>query len=150
MKKGITAAVLALVLVGLVWAICILIEKACALNMGSEMKLPLLAIGGVILLLLVLAAVSVLFGVFGLSDKTQALALPEGSVRAVLALSLVVLFAILSVFLFNSLSNRPQRMVSGLAETDKNAFLNNNKTASDIQADREGHRDEQNLRYHLS
>jgi hypothetical protein len=72
-------------------------------NSGPEVLLPLLAIGGLLGLLVVLAMVSVFFQTIGLSNKEQALALPEGSVRAVIALSLIVLFAILSVYLYATL-----------------------------------------------
>jgi hypothetical protein len=70
---------------------------------SNEVRLPVLAIAGVFLLLGALALVSVAFSLFELSDKTQALGLPEGSIRAVIALSLIVLFAILSVYLYASL-----------------------------------------------
>jgi sporulation protein YlmC with PRC-barrel domain len=73
---------------------------------GLELTLPLVVIAGVVILLLVLAVVSLLFAYFQLGDPKQALGLPEGSVRAVIALSLVVLFAIVSIFLYESLSMR--------------------------------------------
>lgn len=132
MKKAIIAAITVVVLIVLFYVVYALIGKICAVNLGAEVKLPLVAIAGVILLLLVLAVVSVAFGVSGLSDKTQALALPEGSVRAVIALALVVLFATLSVFLFESVSSGPARTVPSLTEAQKDEFLKNNKTATDI------------------
>ena len=70
----------------------------------SDITLPLLAISGVSVLLVSLALVSISFATFGLSDKTQALGLPEGSIRAVIALSLLVIFAIVAFSLFASLS----------------------------------------------
>ena len=72
-------------------------------GLTNEISLPLLAIAGVIALLGALALVAIGFALMSMSDKTQALGLPSGSVRAVIALSLVVLFAILTVFLFSSL-----------------------------------------------
>ena len=132
MKKAIIAAITVVVLIVLFYVVYALIGKICAVNLGAEVKLPLVAIAGVILLLPVLAVVSVAFGVSGLSDKTQALALPEGSVRAVIALALVVLFATLSVFLFESVSSGPARTVPSLTEAQKDEFLKNNKTATDI------------------
>jgi hypothetical protein len=77
--------------------------KVIEKNGGPEVLLPLLAIGGILALLVVLAIVSVFFQTIGLSNKEQALALPEGSVRAVIALSLIVLFAILSIYLYATL-----------------------------------------------
>src|SRR4051794_26791544 len=50
--------------------------------------LPLLAIGGVIVLILVLTIVAMIFSILGLTNQGQAMGLPEGSIRAVIALSL--------------------------------------------------------------
>lgn len=58
--------------------------------------------------------------------------MPEGSVRAVIALALVVLFATLSVFLFESVSSGPPRTVPNLTKAETEDFLKNNKTATDI------------------
>ena len=74
----------------------------------NELSLPVLAIAGVVALLGSLALVAVSFSSVNMADKSQPLALPQGSVRAVIALSLVVLFAILTVYLFSSL-NGPQQ-----------------------------------------
>ena len=54
---------------------------------------------GVIVLMVTLALVAVSFSLLNLTDKSQALALPEGSVRAVIALMLLIVFAIVSIFL---------------------------------------------------
>lgn len=67
---------------------------------AAEVVLPLLVIGGLLSLLIVLALVSVFFQTLGLANPAQALALPEGSVRAVIALGLIVLFAILAIYLY--------------------------------------------------
>jgi hypothetical protein len=57
-------------------------------------QLPIMAITGVMALLVSLALVSLTFSLAGLSDRGEALGLPRGSVRAVISLSLIVLFAI--------------------------------------------------------
>ncbi len=100
---AILAALLAtLVIAG---ALLIAVGVLSAFKVDPMMSLPVLAILGVLLLLAALAGVSVSFGHFGLSDKQQALALPEGSIRAVIAMALVVIFAILTVFLYGTLAN---------------------------------------------
>ena len=83
--------------------------------------LPLLAIFGISLLWGAFSLVAVVFAQLGLSDKTQALALPEGSIRAAMALSLVVLFAIIAMMLFQSMSLRSETEVylASAAEKDK-------------------------------
>ena len=71
---------------------------------SGDNSLPLVAIGGVVVLVLLLTAVATMFSILSLTNNTQALGLPEGSIRAVIALSLIVLFAILSVFLYQNIS----------------------------------------------
>ena len=86
-------------------ALFILANLIHSLELTNEVSLPLLAIAGVVVLLGALALVSIAFKIMDMADPQEALALPAGSIRAVIALSLVVLFAILTVFLFSSLSN---------------------------------------------
>jgi hypothetical protein len=97
----------ALFLLGGLWGLAYWIHGG---NVQSEVGLPVLAIAGVIPLLLALGLVSVAFSIFDLDDKSQALALPEGSVRAVIALSLVVLFAILTIFTIRKLVGVRQQL----------------------------------------
>jgi hypothetical protein len=65
-----------------------------------ETVLTLLLIFGVVALLVTLAVMVTLLRVFGLTDPSQPLGLPEGSIRAVIALTLILVFAIMSVFLY--------------------------------------------------
>lgn len=76
------------------------------LKSDVTIKLPLLVIIGVMALFATLALVAMAFSVAGLSDATQALGLPEGSVRAAIALSLIVIFSITAIFFYNSLASR--------------------------------------------
>jgi hypothetical protein len=69
--------------------------------------LPLMAILGIVLLFGTLALVAMLFQSLGLTDKAEPLALPPGSIRAAIALSLIVLFAIISIMLFQSMVGQP-------------------------------------------
>jgi hypothetical protein len=104
-----------------------------AADAATEISLPVLAMVGVVLLLVSLALVSVAYAFFGLSDRTQALGLPEGSIRAVVALSLIVLFAILSVYLFERLATGGQlRTQSNLTAAEVQAFLVANKNLQEV------------------
>ena len=95
---------LVIVLCGIFW----LLTKLAPPDAGGS--LPLLAIGGVVVLIFMLATVSMIFSALGLTNKELAMGLPEGSIRAVIALSLIVLFAILSDFsLSEDLSGRHSR-----------------------------------------
>ena len=82
-----------------------LMLKAGLDSPDPTIKLPILVITGVMALFATLALVAVTFSVAGLADRTQALGLPEGSVRAAIALSLIVIFAITSIYLYSSLND---------------------------------------------
>lgn len=86
--------------------------------------LPLLAILGILLLFGAMAITSSLFQSLGLADKGEALALPPGSVRAAIALSLVVLFATIAIMLFQTLAQEgtPKRL-EGLSDEEKTLVL---------------------------
>lgn len=71
----------------------------------AEVALPVLAIVGAIGLLASLAFLSVAFAALGLSDKSRALGLPEGSVRALIALLLLAFFVITAIFLYRQARN---------------------------------------------
>jgi hypothetical protein len=81
-----------------------------------EERLPLLMTGGVVVLLLGLVATAVVFGRLRLTDSNEALGLPKGSVRAVIALSLILIFAIMSVFLFMRVSSPNVIALEGLTQ----------------------------------
>ena len=83
--------------------------------------LPILAILGIMILFGALALIATLFARLDLSDPNQALALPEGSIRAAIALALIVLFAIISIMLYQSIS-KPY-VITGLGEQDKSAMV---------------------------
>ena len=70
-------------------------------SLGAH-SLSVLALGGVIALLGALLIFTTLINLIGLSNPEQALGLPEGSVRALLALALLGLFAILVSSVLNS------------------------------------------------
>lgn len=86
-------------------------------------KLPVLVITGVMALFATLALVGVTFAVAGLSDKTQALGLPEGSVRAAIAFSLVVIFSIVSIYFYSS-ANELATALGKLATDTANGTAN--------------------------
>jgi len=82
--------------------------------------LPLLAIFGIMILFGALALTATLFARLHLDDRTQALALPEGSIRAAIALSLIVLFAIIAILLNQTISK--PLTVTGLSESAKESL----------------------------
>ncbi len=71
---------------------------------SPEYKILTFIIVSVVGLTLTLLVVAVTLHLLGLSDAKQALALPEGSIRSVIAMSLLTIFCILFVFLYGSLA----------------------------------------------
>jgi hypothetical protein len=132
---GIWVSVLIVVVAGIViYYLPMGLSRIGKFEFDPLIKLPILLIVGVVALMLSLAAVSVAFATLNLADKTQALALPEGSVRAVIALCLLVLFAIITIFLFGSLSESVSglREVSDLTAEQKEEFLSNKENLTTV------------------
>ena len=82
--------------------------------------LPLMAIFGIMILFGSMSLTSTLFARLNLSNRNEALALPTGSIRATIALSLIVLFAIIAIMLFQSLAE-PYR-ITGLTQDEQAAI----------------------------
>lgn len=96
--------------------------------------MPVIAVIGVFELIGTMVIVVVLFRYVGLASPDQALGLPDGSVRAFLALSLLVLFGILTVFLFDSLADGTvERHITGLpADYTKETFSKDHPLATNV------------------
>jgi len=83
--------------------------------------LPIVAVLGIMILFGALALVSTLFARLGLDDRAEALGLPAGSIRAFIALALIVLFALISVMLFESYGDSVR--IDNLSEEQKAALV---------------------------
>ena len=77
-----------------------------------EIFIPVLIMVGGIGLLIALSFLSTALAGLGLSDRNRAIALPPGSIRALIALLLVTLFAIAAIFLFRELNDRPDAIIT--------------------------------------
>ena len=124
----------ALVLVGVIIGIFSLLTKLISPDKSGS--LALLAIGGVLVLIFMLTAVAMVFSALGLANSQLAMGLPDGSIRAVIALSLIVLFAILSVFLYQGISatNASPNIVQSISEAERAQFIRDHSSARDLQA----------------
>jgi hypothetical protein len=60
---------------------------------------------GLALVVVLMAALVIVYWVLEVANKDQALALPEGSVRALIAFSLVLIFVCLGAFLYNNVNS---------------------------------------------
>jgi len=98
-------AVSAAMLVGIA---CVLAIAVVLIWMNSQKFLPaeiaiaLVVILGALVLVLCVACLSIVLKRLALADRRYAMGLPEGSIRAILALMLVLLFGVVSVFLVGS------------------------------------------------
>jgi hypothetical protein len=83
-----------------------------------EIVLPIVLISAAASLIIVVAVLAVVFSGLELSNKNTAMGLPEGSVRAIIALLLIVLFFISAVFLYLTVregpSSGPVRTLQGV------------------------------------
>ncbi|WP_157622927.1 hypothetical protein [Terrabacter sp. Root181] len=68
----------------------------------AEIAIALVVILGALVLVLCVACLSIVLKRLALADKRYAMGLPDGSIRAILALMLVLLFGVVSVFLVGS------------------------------------------------
>ena len=73
-------------------------------TVSTGVKLPVLLLVGTATLMLVLGALVVVYKRLKLANKDEALGLPAGSIRAVLALELILLFFISGIFFATSLN----------------------------------------------
>jgi hypothetical protein len=79
-----------------------------------------MAVLGIAIFLVILTLMAFIFIILNVSNKGEALALPPGSIRAVIALCLVVVFVIFVIFLYNDLANPSPRSLEGLSQEQYN------------------------------
>jgi hypothetical protein len=75
------------------------------------LSVPMVIIFAVVAFLGVLTTASVVLDFFELSNKNEALGLPTGSVRALIALTLILIFAIMVVFMATNLQGVQEKIV---------------------------------------
>lgn len=97
--RALVAAILSSVLA----VALVLIVKWVGSN-NTAISLTLLGLAGIVGLMAAISLISVALNTFGLNDKEEALGLPTGSVRAIIALSLIVFFIIASIYYFTNIS----------------------------------------------
>src|SRR5262245_35879414 len=97
-RVSVLFAWIALIVVGTVLMIVFATDHLEKDGSRPEIILPLLVITGVVALLATLAITAATFGLFDISDKSQALGLPAGSIQAVIALGLILIFAVVALY----------------------------------------------------
>jgi hypothetical protein len=76
----------------------------------------------VALLTILLTLMTFVFSLLGLSDPRQALGLPDGSVRAMIALFLLTMFVIFAIYLYNDLSAKGWQTQENVTEAQKDSL----------------------------
>lgn len=103
------SAITALVISGVV-AIALLAASVYLLkylgNDSPEASLSLVFVAAAVVLILVVCTLAIVLRRLGLTDCNEAMGLPSGSIRAIIALLLIMLFFIAAIFLFNSTQNK--------------------------------------------
>jgi hypothetical protein len=74
---------------------------------GPEGALSIMFVAAAVILILVVCTLTIVTKRLGLHDETEAMGLPRGSIRAIIALMLILLFFIAAIFLFNSTRRVP-------------------------------------------
>jgi hypothetical protein len=90
----------------------------------AEIAIALVVILGALVLVLCVACLSIVLKRLNLTDVRYAMGLPEGSIRAVLALLLVLLFGVVSVFLVGSAdrSGSAGRTIDNISQAQADAI----------------------------
>lgn len=85
-------------------------------SLRPEAFLTLLLLSGVIALVAMLVTAVGILGALGLTDPSQSFGLPEGTIRAIIALSLIVIFAMASIYLYAQLGSPHVVSLRGLTQ----------------------------------
>ena len=91
-------------MVALVAFSIIMILYLVTLQKENVLTLPLIIVFSILLFVGALTIAASVLSNFQLSNRDEALGLPSGSVRALIALSLILIFAIMVIFMSNNLN----------------------------------------------
>ena len=72
---------------------------------GEALLLSLVVLVGLALVIVLMAGLATVYSILGVENWSQPLALPEGSVRAIIAFSLLLIFVCLATFLYQGTQN---------------------------------------------
>jgi hypothetical protein len=87
-----------------------------------ELKMGMVVVLAIAALLAMLSIAAIIYANQGLADGKQALGLPEGSIRALIALFLLMIFIIMGVYLFRTIATSAQIRVPNLSSDQVAAF----------------------------
>lgn len=113
---AVAAALLAVALLAALLSITFVYTRLADRNIFfPDIALPMLLLAGAVLFFLAIAVLANVYQRLGLHDPEHALGLPDGSVRAIIALILIFLFFVAVTFIYASMSRGgPERSLRGL------------------------------------
>jgi hypothetical protein len=76
---------------------------------GEALLLSLVVLVGLALVIVLMAGLATVYSILGVENWSQPLALPEGSVRVIIAFSLLLIFVCLATFLYQARRTRKSR-----------------------------------------
>jgi hypothetical protein len=138
--RGLQAAALGVITLLVPVGLTILLGYIGKSPWDDAYKIPTLATVSVIGLIVLLTLIVVIFQTLGLADKTQALALPDGSIRAFIAFTLITIFAVVYVFVYTRMSHDPMQHMGPMSAADaqrvqamlKDAVLTTDKAGTTV------------------
>lgn len=103
-------------------AIVIIIIPLLMMKLGlfgrEELYIGMLIVVAISILMVLLFIMTAAFARLGLADPTQALGLPQGSVRSMIALILLLVFIIVGIYVFRTVAGLPSATLRGLTATE--------------------------------
>jgi membrane protein YdbS with pleckstrin-like domain len=104
-KALVTASIVSCLVLALIVGLLILLGNFA--SFGPEEALSLVFVAAAVVLILVVCTLTIVLKRLRLTNDGEAMGLPRGSIRAVIALMLILLFFIAAIFLFNSTHRVP-------------------------------------------
>ncbi len=95
-------------------AVIALTRWLAKLTSFPDQTLPVELVGGLAGFLIAIGLLILLFRRLGIVDRTQPLGMPPGSIRAIMALILILLFVLLVVFIYFDIARPPGTIVRGV------------------------------------
>ncbi len=118
-KEKSFVALFSFLLIALIAAYGSVVFFATRIHLTPELQMGLLIVGAIATLMTVLFIIAAGFSFMSLTDQKQALGLPEGSIRAMIALVLIMVFIIFGIYLFRMVGGGGVKYVGNFPEKPK-------------------------------
>jgi hypothetical protein len=93
------------------------IQRNYSTRFPAEISLTVILVAGAATVVALLGLVMGSLNLFGLSNREQPFGMPQGTISSIIALFLVLIFAIIPVFLFGQTSRTTQTLSTGITES---------------------------------